>query len=70
VLDSAAEVLCAAGTSQDLRALQAFVRKRLESFPKQERYIGFFADKKQSELCPKLGADEAKRAEPPLLFGD
>lgn len=61
------ELLCDAGTKSDLIELQKFLKKRLESFPSEQRDLGSFAEKSLSELCPKVRDEKPKQ---PVLFGD
>lgn len=61
--------LCTAGTARDIKALQSFLRQRLESFPSENRNLGSFVEKRQNELCPNL-PPEPKPGKKPVLFGD
>jgi hypothetical protein len=64
------EALCVAGTSRDIKALQAFLRERIESFPSENSNLGSFTEKRTSELCPKFEDDPTPKGKPSVLFGD
>jgi hypothetical protein len=70
VAERSVELFCLAGTAEDIRALQRFLKQRLESHPSERRNLGSFAEAKMSELCPKFGAKRGGASGNEPLFGD
>jgi hypothetical protein len=72
VAERCVQFLCITGNGQDIRALQKYLKDRIERFPSEERSLASFADD-SSEQCPAAkaaAAQEAKTSKPGVTFGD
>jgi hypothetical protein len=63
------DFFCAAGTRADIKATQAFLKKRIEAFPDEANQIENYVDQRPSELCPDM-SDEPARKPKPRLFDE
>lgn len=72
VTERCVQFLCITGNSQDIAALQKFLRDRIERYPSEQRSLASFADS-SSRQCPEAKAEaarEAKGAKAGVTFGD
>ncbi len=73
VTERCMEFLCITGTSQDIAALQGFLRDRVERYPSEKRNLQSFIDSPASRACPAAKAtveQVEKKAKAGVTFGD
>lgn len=72
VTERCVQFLCITGNSQDIAALQKFLKDRIERYPSEQRSLASFTDS-SSQQCPGAKAEaarEAKGAKAGVTFGD
>jgi hypothetical protein len=73
VTERCMEFLCITGTHQDVSALQAFLRDRVERYPSEKRNLDSFIEASPARLCPlaKAAVEQSeKKAQRDVTFGD
>jgi hypothetical protein len=72
VADRCVEFLCMTGTHQDVRALQTFIRDRVERYPSEKRHLESFLESSPAKLCPtaRAGFEAQEKKTTVVVFED
>lgn len=73
VTERSIEFACITGTTQDVVAIQNFLKQRIEQYPSEERLLRSFVDANHTRLCPAAHAtveESEKDTKQKVFFAD